>query len=147
MATRVKLSENFYLDEFVCPEIYSARGAKAAQLIDIRIVLAVQFLRNTIGKPIRLNTWWNGGNLDERGLRTMDTKTGARWSQHKYGRAADISIEGMTPQQIQSVILQYEEMMITKQWITVLEDVRDTATWCHIDCRYTGADNILIVRA
>jgi len=144
---RHKITQNFYLDEFICPEIYSARGEKAKSLIDIRIVLAVQFLRDTIGKPIHINNWWNGGSLDERGLRVPDTGTGARWSQHKYGRGCDFHVEGLKPSQVHAVILQNEEMLITRQWITVLEDVRDTPTWVHIDCRYTGADSIQIVRA
>jgi len=144
--TRHKVTENIYLDEVIHPDIYSQRGQKSIQLIDIRIVLAAQLLRDTIGKPIHINNWWHGGKFQNRGLRPFNSTVGARWSQHKYGRGLDFHIEGMTPSQIQAVILQHEEMFITKQWITVMEDVRDTPSWVHIDCRYTGEDQIVIVR-
>lgn len=144
---RVRISEDFYLDEFIPPDIYNERGAKAISLIDVRIVMAAQYLRGIIDKPIICNNWWRGGQFRERGLRRGDTKTGARWSQHKYGRGLDFHVIGMTPQQIQSVILQSEEMFISHQWITVMEDVRDTPTWVHIDCRYTNSEKITIVRA
>jgi hypothetical protein len=144
---RIKLTENFYLDEFICPEIYSARGAKAISLIDIRIVYAAQFIRDVIGKSIHVNSWWNGGNLHERGLREWNTSTGARWSQHKYGRAFDFHVDGMTPAQVHAVITQNSQTLIKNEWITTLEDTRDTPTWTHCDCRFTGLDHIQVVRA
>ncbi len=143
---RVQVSENFYLDEFIPPDMYSERGARAVSLIDIRIVLAAQFIRDTIGKPMVCNNWWNGGKFTQRGLRPSNSTVGARWSQHKYGRGLDFHIVGMKPQEIQSVILQNEEMFISRQWITRMEDVRDTPTWCHIDCANTGQSQIQIFR-
>ena len=144
---RVQISDNFYLDEFIPPDIYSERGEKAIALIDHRIVLAAQFLRETIGKPMIINNWWRGGKFTKRGLRRWNETTGARWSQHKYGRGFDFHISGMTPSQIHSIILQNEEMLINHQLITVLEDVRDTASWVHCDCRFTNSEKIVIVRA
>ena len=144
---RVQISDNFYLDEFIPPDIYSERGEKAIALIDHRIVLAAQFLRETIGKPMIINNWWRGGKFTKRGLRRWNETTGARWSQHKYGRGFDFHISGMTPSQIHSIILQNEEMLINHQLITVLEDLRDTTTWVHCDCRFTNSEKIVIVRA
>jgi|694.fasta_scaffold18667_2 hypothetical protein len=143
---RFKVSENFFLDEFVPPDIYNERGQRAIQLIDIRVFMAAQFLRDTIGKPMVVNNWWNGGKFTQRGLRRHDSKTGARWSQHKYGRGFDFHVSNMTVSEVHAIIMQHEEMLINRQWITVIEDKRDTPTWVHCDCRNTGLDQILIVR-
>lgn len=142
---RHKLTENFYLDEFVCPEIYSLGYDRSIQQLDMRIVLAVQFIRENIGVPVHLNNWWNGGKLDERGLRTMTTRTGAKMSQHKYGRAADISADGLTPAQLLTFIKEHESMFIENGWITTYENIEFTKTWLHIDCRNTLKDSFLQV--
>lgn len=142
---RVKLTDNFYLDEFVCPEIYSARGAQSVQLLDMRIIMAVQFLREKIGKPITINTWWSGGQYHESGLREFNTRTGAKLSQHKYGRAVDIKVSGMTPREVYEVVMSHEQHLIEHQLITTVESLAATRSWLHVDCRYTGLDKILIV--
>ena len=66
---RIKVSNYFFLDELVPPSIYSARGENAMQLIDYRIVMALDHLRDVIGKPILVNNWINGGQYRESGLR------------------------------------------------------------------------------
>jgi hypothetical protein len=143
---RIKITDNFYLDEFIDPITYSERGEKSIQLMDMRIILAIQHLREVINKPITINSWASRGQFRESGLRRADTRTGARWSQHKYGRALDFRVSGMTPREVHQVIHQHERTFIERQWITTLEDVRDTPSWTHIDCRYTGKDSFLIVR-
>jgi hypothetical protein len=143
---RIKITDNFYLDEFIDPITYSERGEKSIQLMDMRIILAIQHLREVINKPITINNWASRGQFRESGLRRADTRTGARWSQHKYGRALDFRVSGMTPREVHQVIHQHERTFIERQWITTLEDVRDTPSWTHIDCRYTGKDSFLIVR-
>ena len=142
---RVKVTDNFYLDEFVPPEIYNVRGARSLALMDIRIILACQHIRDISGRRVTVNNWWNGGALDERGLRISNTPTGARWSQHKYGRAVDLSVDGMRPREVHDLIRKHEIYFIERQWITTLENPAFTPTWTHIDCRHTGLDRFLIV--
>ena len=143
---RIKITDNFYLDEFIDPITYSERGERSIQLMDMRIILAIQHLREVINKPITINNWASRGQFRESGLRRADTRTGARWSQHKYGRALDFRVSGMTPREVHQVIHQHERTFIERQWITTLEDARDTPSWTHIDCRYTSKDSFLIVR-
>lgn len=143
---RIKITDNFYLDEFIDPITYSERGERSIQLMDMRIILAIQHLREVINKPITINNWSSRGQFRESGLRRADTRTGARWSQHKYGRALDFRVSGMTPREVHQVIHQHQQTFIERQWLTTLEDARDTPSWTHIDCRYTGKDSFLIVR-
>jgi hypothetical protein len=144
---RIAVTDNFFLDELIDPVTYSARGARSIELIDMRIVLALQHLREVSGRAITVNNWHKGGSLRLRGYRPEGTRTGAKWSQHKYGRAIDFHIEGLSVTQAQLLVLQHEQFFIERQWITVMEDARDTPGWTHIDCRYTGQDKIRIVRA
>jgi hypothetical protein len=144
---RIPVTDNFFLDELIDPVTYSARGARSIELMDMRIILGLQFLRNVIGKPITVNTWHKGGNLRLRGFRPEGTRTGAKWSQHKFGRALDFNVAGMTTQEVHAVIMQHQKTLIERGWITTIEDARDTPTWIHIDCRITGENVIRVVRA
>jgi hypothetical protein len=143
---RIKVSDNFYLDEFIPREIYTARPDHGRSLLDARVIYVAQWLRDITGRPVRLNNWWDGGKLQERGLRSWDTKTGARWSQHKFGRAGDCSVDGLTPTQVHGILLKNEAFLIKNAWITTLEDPSHTPTWTHFDCRWTGLNRILIVK-
>ena len=141
---RVQLTDNFYLDEFIDPSTYAARGARSIELIDMRIVYACQFIRENLGALI-VNNWATAGQYKESGLRSPFTKTGAKYSQHKYGRAADIKISGKTPSEVHAFIKANEKYFIERQWITTLEELQDTPTWTHIDCRFTGINHLNIV--
>jgi hypothetical protein len=142
---RIKVSSHFFLDELVPPSIYSRWGERAMTFVDYRIVLALDHLRDLIDKPIIVNNWINGGQYKESGLREFTTTTGARMSQHKFGRAMDIKVAGMTPKQVHAIILENEKFFIQNQLITTLENADYTKTWTHIDCRFTGLDTIQIV--
>lgn len=144
---RIAVTDNFFLDEFIDPVTYSARGARSIELMDMRIILAIQYLRDITGKKITVNNWIHGKILRLRGYRPEGTRIGAKWSQHKYGRALDFNIEGMTTREVHALILEHEQVFIERQWITVIEDPRDSPTWIHVDCRYTGMDKIRIVKA
>ena len=73
---RYKISENFYLDEVMHPEVYKRFGKKSRWFIDQRLIDIVQYIRTETGKPITINTWFDGGEFKERGLRNPRTKTG-----------------------------------------------------------------------
>ena len=142
---RIKVTANFYLDELVPESILAARGEKALQLMDMRIIHAAQFIRDELGETVYINNWFQGGNLDECGLRTFGTKTGAVYSQHKFGRALDLHSPAGVKAMLE-VVKKYEKSLILDQLITTVEDISFTPTWLHIDCRWTGLDKLLIVK-
>lgn len=133
------ISEHFVIPEFVPPEIWNAYGSRSIWFIDYRIVQAAEKLMAFIDKPLFINTWHRGGRYFESGYRLPDTLTGARFSQHKSGRAVDIKITGIPPEEMREIIRQ--------NWatfgITTIE--ADTPSWTHIDIRNTGLDNLLEV--
>jgi len=111
----------------------------------MRIIMAVQYLREKTGLSITINNWATGGQYKESGLRRMDTTTGARWSQHKYGRALDLKVSGKSPKEVHAIIHEHSKYLVDNQLLTTVENVNATPTWTHIDCRYTGLDRILVV--
>ncbi len=138
----MQVTKNFTIKELVPPDVYAARGDASVQLIDIRIVNVAQWLREKTGKPIVINNWSSGGQYKESGLRSFETSTGARWSQHKYGRALDMKVKGMNAESVRQ--------LIRDNWDTLKEIglsciEKSTPTWVHIDCRYTNSDSLLEV--
>ncbi len=78
------LSKNFRVREFACHD-----GTDTVFIAD-ELVDLLQKIRDHYGKPVCINS----------GYRTEvwnKAHGGAAQSQHKYGRAADIHIEGVTP--------------------------------------------------
>lgn len=142
---RVKITDNFYLDEFIDPATYAARGTSSIELLDMRIVMGIQYLREQSGRVITINNWATGGQYKESGLRRFDTKTGAKWSQHKYGRAIDTKWQGWTIKQAFDFVVSHQNYLIDRQLITTIENISATPTWLHLDCRYTGMDKFKIV--
>jgi len=141
-AIPVRLSKHFLLVEFVPPVIYYALGERSRYLIDERVVRICEFLRDHFDKPVTINDWYWAGSYEESGLRLIETTTGALYSQHKYGRAADIKIEDITPAEVRQVIQRYKDVFMG-MGLTTIE--KDTPTWTHFDCRFTGMDEILMV--
>lgn len=138
----MQLTKNFLVQELLPPDVYAARGDASAQLIDIRIVNVAQWLRDNLGKAITINNWNSGGQYKESGLRNFETSTGAKWSQHKYGRALDLKVNGMDSEAVRQYI-RTNWATLKNIGLTCIE--KDTPSWVHIDCRYTGLDYLLEV--
>jgi hypothetical protein len=135
----MKLTDHFFLQEFVPPEIYSVYGVNSQWFIDRGLVLSVEQLRVDLAKPITINNWHTGGSYKNSGFRTPDVTVGGKLSQHRFGRAMDLKIHGMHPEEVRAYLRIYFE----KYGITTIE--KDTPTWVHIDKRYTGLNFLLEV--
>lgn len=139
------ISNNFDTRELVPQSIWETYGSNSRQFIDPRLVYLLEFVRYHFKSPVAINTWMWGGKYQERGYRAPESLTGASKSQHKFGRAADIAIKGLTSQQIYTRILDKKELFM-EAGLTTLEDIRFTPTWVHMDIRWTGLDSLLIVK-
>jgi hypothetical protein len=140
---RIQLTKNFYLDEFVPPLILRAYGPRAIWFIDRDVVLGAQFIRDTFGRPMYGNTYFDGGVLENRGYRLPDSKVGSRLSQHKRGKAFDFTIEGITPQEIHEWFIKSFEFTSASHKFTTIE--ANTDTWTHLDQRNTAISVPFIV--
>ncbi len=136
------LTKNFIIQEFVTPEIYKIFGENSIWFIDKRIINVAQYLRETLNVPATINNWHSGGQYKESCLRNFQTSTGAKYSQHKYGRAADIKFYGLTPEEVRDYIRKNFPVLST-MGLTTIE--KDTPTWVHVDCRNTGTNTLFEV--
>ena len=138
----MKVSENFSLQEFVPKDVYQQYGNMSIWFVDKRIITISQWLRDKLGKPVKINDWVEGGQYKESGFRNFDTGTGAKRSQHKFGRAADIKVAGYEGEELRQIVRDnFPELKLLG--LTTIE--KNTPTWVHIDCRYTDLSVLLEV--
>jgi len=138
------MSTYFKTQEFVPKAIYQKYGENSLWFVDPRIVKLANFTRSFFGKPVTINNWHTGGSYNYRGFRDPECTIGAKLSQHRFGRAIDINVAGMTAEQVHKAILLNEKKFL-EAGLTTLEASKDTPTWTHCDIRATGLEKILIV--
>lgn len=138
----MKVSKDFELQEYMPESLWRQMGEKCIWFLDQRLISLVQFIRDDIGNPVFINNWQVGGALNDCGFRLPDSTTGAALSQHKFGRAADLHIQGVNYNSLRKYI-QDEWPKFKTAGLTTIE--ADTDSWLHVDIRYTGLDELLIV--
>lgn len=123
--------------EFVPPEVYAALGERVFQyIIDVRTQVTADQLRKFFGVPVLINDWWwkKRQGISRRRWKTMRgyrpprSRTGARYSQHRFGRAFDCTIVGVSATQARDVIINHASKF---PYITRIED---NVEWLHVDC-------------
>ena len=135
----MKVSKDFTIQEFVPREVFEKWGDKSTWFIDPRLIQLVQALREEFG-PITIN----GGTYNYSGYRPPECTIGAKASQHRFGRGADLKFKAHTVQEVYDAILKNEAHWMSKG-LTTLENIKATPTWLHVDIRSTLLKSILIV--
>lgn len=112
-----KLSANFRVREFACTD-----GSDPI-FIDTDLVDILQKIRLHFGKPVTINSAYRTPTKNK-------AVGGETYSQHLYGRAADIKVSGVSPK---SVAAYAEKLLPKKGGIGIY------STFTHIDTRNTRA--------
>ena len=107
-----KLSANFRVREFACND-----GTDPI-FIDSELVTVLQKIRNHFGKPVTITSAYRTPPHNSR-------EGGTTYSQHLYGKAADIKISGVTPKKVAD----YAETLLDNGGIGIYN------TFTHIDVR------------
>jgi hypothetical protein len=121
--------KHFKIQEFVPPEVYAALGEKASLVMDNRMLITADTIREYFGKPVTINDWVFGGERVLSGFRAAGCKIGAAYSQHKFGRAFDIIIKEIPAEVARKEILSNRDVF---KYITAMES---GVSWLHVDCR------------
>jgi hypothetical protein len=133
---KMKVSKNFVIEEFVPPQIVRLYkgGERCLWFVDPRIIECGQLVRDILDSAITINNYHVGGPYKERGFRLPNTRTGASYSQHRFGRAIDLSSEKYTPLEIiEAMRANYRKF--AEIGICTIENPEFTKTWVHLDCR------------
>jgi len=120
----------FKIQELVSPQAYKDRGDKAWQLLDDRLLITLDRLREKYGS-MTINNWSYGGDREWSGLRTPESPYYSKYSQHTHGRACDIIFKHVTAEQVRQDILENPDDEIF-EYINSLEL---GVSWAHLDCR------------
>lgn len=163
---RIKVAENFFLDEFVDPHTYYSNPDRGRNVMDERLFKIAQAVRDTYGKPLAINNWWPfmaayrkpGKTFNSleflywceakrisvwSGYRSPLSHVGAKTGAHYKGLAIDLKAPGRDLFKIVKNEAEYYYYLGVRR----LEDPRITPTWLHIDTweRNTEPNSIRVV--
>ena len=139
-----KISKHFDIREFVSKHTWDEWGMRSLWFLDPRLITLAEFTREWFGAPMMINNWHIGYSYQNRGYRHPESSVGASEGQHRFGRALDFNIKGLSSDQVYDEILANEKDFMLAG-ITTLENKQYAKTWTHMDIRNTGSANILIV--
>ena len=100
-------------------------------LMDERILRTLDEIRKHYGVPVTVNNWFTGGQFRNRGFRPMTGNVGAKYSQHRFGRAVDFDVRGISAETVRNDIRAGLFPLITC--------IEDNINWVHIDVRNTNS--------
>lgn len=163
---RIKVSKNFYLDEFIDPITYYSELDRGVSKLDERIFDIAQKLRELKGSSITINNWWAAhleyfkknstktiedfskfyvkrGQFQYSGYRPQHYTKGAKLSAHRFGKAIDP--KGNEKEYYDIFINNIEEFY--RLGVRRIEDISITKGWFHIDTmeRNVKVDKINVV--
>lgn len=122
------LPRHFQAYELVPPEIFASRKGKSFELIDERVLITLDTLRETFG-PCIINDWYWGGEFEQSGLRTANAPQFSPTSQHTFGRAMDCKFKEHPAAEIRDQVIRNRLLF---PYITFMED---DVNWFHFDVR------------
>lgn len=137
MTKWTRYNDYFYLEEFFPPDMMS--HPSFASKLDKRVIEVLTCIRNELRRPITVNNWHLGpadksGRYTQRGVRSFSSLIGAKYSQHKFGRAADFTVADMSAESVRQFIKREGDRIAEKCKVMniTLEEKTD---WVHLDIR------------
>lgn len=132
----------FHLDElFPQKMIENIPEYVLFQMLDPRLIITIDKIRERFGKPMIINNWAVSGLFHYRGYRPASPAIGSPLSQHKFGRAVDFDIEGHKAEEVRVDIIKNKSHDDYKYIRGLEADVN----WVHIDFRYTKKEDELFI--
>mgnify|MGYP003931408633 CR=1 FL=1 len=128
--------EHFSIEELVPPKVFQDRGQKAWQLLDDRMLITLDRLREKYGS-MTVNSWKWGGDREWSGLRTPDSPYYSKYSQHSFGRAADVIFKHITAEEVRQAILENPD----DPTFELINSFEEGVSWLHFDVR--NCDRVL----
>ena len=130
--------KHFIIQELVPPEVFDELGDHSWLVLDPRAVVTLDQLREHFG-ICHVNNWHLGGELKYRGFRPMSCTVGAKYSQHRFGRAFDCSFNV-------SAEIARRYIIENRESFPFLSRLEDEVNWLHFDLGDHGDDDIQVFR-
>ena len=121
----------FRIEELVPKNLHTQFGEDCWQFFNPLALEALDNVRIYFDRPVTVNTWLWGGNLQLRGLRPPGTSVGAAYSLHKFGGAFDFDVWEMLAGEVRQVILDNQDQPAFENINCLEADV----SWVHMDVR------------
>lgn len=146
----MKLNKYFTIQEFLPPKEFERINKLKTdnekleafyKLVNPKIVELATFYREFFKAPIIINNWSSKGSYTLRGWRPRETKIGAKFSEHKNGRAFDCDVKGLTAEEVRKIILENEVLFYSKG----LRRIENLVNWVHSDIKETNLINKIMV--
>ena len=138
--SRIKLSNNLFLDEYIPEALYRKYEKKPHILQGLllkKMIDADQMLRDEFGS-VTINNWWHGGSRNWSGIRTSESPYYSPGSQHSYAKASDKIFRNASADEVRKHIQQNQKEL----GITCIEA---NVSWVHSDFRWVSGNKLLIV--
>jgi len=124
-------AKHFIIQELVDPVTYNKFGERSWWFIDPDLIKIIDALREEFGSAT-INNWKWGGDRSWSGLRTSASPWYSTYSQHSFGRAADIIFKNHEAEEVrQAMIADPDKWLEIVPHITLEEGV----SWVHVDVR------------
>ena len=120
----------FAIHELVPPQVFKDRGEAGWDLLDDRLLMTLDWLRERYG-PMIVNNWHLGEEREWSGLRTPDSPYYRRDSQHTFGRAADCLLTRTTAEKVREDILANPN----DPEFRLITSIEEDTSWLHFDTR------------
>lgn len=132
---------HFEIEELVDPITLKQYGKEfiLKHFFDSRILYQIDLIRDWFDKPMIINNWCFNGKFKYRGFRPFNCKVGSKNSAHKFGRAIDFDIVGLTAEFVRKEIMRNQKQF---PYITRMED---KVNWVHFDCVNENNKNGIIL--
>lgn len=132
----------FKIQELVDKKTFERFGESAFMFFDPRLLRTIDAIREYFNKPVLINNWSQGGDFDSRGLRRPDDPEGAKFSQHRFGRAVDFTVFGLTAEEVREIIINNQ----THEAFREIKRIEDGVSWVHIDFANVEGENIILFK-
>jgi len=129
----------FAIHELVPKQVFQARGERAWQLLDERLLITLDRLREHYG-AMTVNNWYWGKEREWSGLRTKDSPYYSPYSQHTFGRAADCLFMKTSAEAVRKDMLAAPD----DQAFELVGSLEMGVSWLHVDVR--NCDRIMTYR-
>jgi hypothetical protein len=123
------IPKHFQAYELLPNDLYALYGDDGLYLMDDRILLTLDSIRDFTKAPITVNNWKSGGPFRQRGYRNIiDPKT--QFTAHRFGRGVDFDIYGVAADAFRNMV-KTGSLNKTMAYITRMEEGIE---WIHMDC-------------